>query len=189
MASVLGRDIVTASLRATPSGKREKVLVSLARVVLSQSLELHEMDLEFLRVSQLNLEKVEEFVLRRRFPHSVEDLLPFVEKSFNIIILELELVQVSNVQEVKVLLALLKPLEKEDKYLSSFKLRSMLVHPFLFKNCHSTRQNFRAYLFESDRKFDVQTVEAFGIVEHLIVGISLYLSNPCEGTVRVTRRC
>ena len=58
------------------------------------------MDLEFLRFSQLDPEKVEEFVLRRRFSHSMEDLLPFVEKSFNIIILELELVQVSNVQEV-----------------------------------------------------------------------------------------
>ncbi len=147
------------------------------------------MDLEFLRFSQLDPEKVEEFVLRRRFPHSVEDLLPFVEKSFDIIILELELVQVRNVQEVEVFLALLEPLEKEDKYLSSFKLRSMLVHQFFFKNCHSARQDFRAYLFQSDCKFDVQAVETFGIVEHLIVRISFDLSNPREGAVRVTGGC
>ncbi len=158
-------------------------------MVLSQSLELHEVNLEFLRFSNLDPEKVEELVLRRRFPHSMEDLFPFVKKSFNIIILELEPVQVSNIQEVKILLALLKPLEEEDKYLSSFELRTVLVHSFLFQDCYSTRQDFRAYLFESDCKFDVQTVETFGVVERLIVRISLNISNPCEGAVRVTRRC
>ena len=116
----------------------------------------------------------------------MKDFFPFVKKSINIIVFELELVQVSNIQEVKILLALLKPLEEEDKYLSSFELRTVPVHPFLFHDCDSTRQNFWAYLFESDCKFDVQTVEAFGIVERLIAGISLDLPNPCEGAVRVT---
>ncbi len=96
---------------------------------------------------------MEELILRGCFSHSKEDLLPFGEKSLDVIILKLELVQVSNVQEVEVFLALLKPLEKEDKYLSSFKLCPMLVHPFFFENNHSARQDFRANLLQSNCKF------------------------------------
>ncbi len=72
----------------------------------------------------------------------MKDLFPFVQESFNIVILELKLVQVGNVQEVKILLTLLKPLEEKDKYLSSLELRTVPVHPFLFQNSYSTRQNF-----------------------------------------------
>ncbi len=126
-------------MQATSFGKNKKVFVSFARVVFPQSLELHEMNVEFLRVPDLDPEKVQELVLWGCFSHSMEDFLSLVEKRLDIIILELELVQVSNVQEIVIFLTLLKPLEEQDKYPSSFKLGSMLVHPFLLKNSHPAR--------------------------------------------------
>ena len=111
----MGRNVVAASLRATSPGKREKVFVSFARVVLSQSLELHEMDLEFLRLSQLDPKKVKELVLRRRLPHSMEDLFPFVKKSFNIIISEFHSIEMGEREEIRIFLIFLEPFEENDQ--------------------------------------------------------------------------
>ena len=64
MASILRRNIVTASLQTASFGKNKKVLVSLARVSLSEALELHKMDLEFLGFPDLNPGKVEKLIFR-----------------------------------------------------------------------------------------------------------------------------
>ena len=58
MASVLRRNIVTASLQTASFGKNKKVFIGLARVSLSEALELHKMNLEFLGFPDLDSEKV-----------------------------------------------------------------------------------------------------------------------------------
>ena len=112
MASVLGGDVVASSLRAASPGKLKKVFIGLSWVVPSQSFELHEMNLQLLRFLHLNPKKVEKFISWGDFPHSMKNFFPFVQKSFNVIILEFELVQVSDVQEIKILFTFLKPLEE-----------------------------------------------------------------------------
>ena len=64
----------------------------------------------------------------------MKDLFPFVQKSLDVIVLELELVQVGDVQEVEVFFTLLEPLKEEDKYLPSFELSAVPVNPFFFHN-------------------------------------------------------
>ena len=58
MASILRRNITTASLQTASFGKNKKVFIGLARVSLSEALELHKMNLEFLGFPDLDSEKV-----------------------------------------------------------------------------------------------------------------------------------
>ncbi len=130
---------------------------------------------------------MEEIVYWRGLPHSMKDLFPLIQKSFDIVILKLDLVEVSDVQEICIFLAFLKPPKEQYKYLSSLELRTMVVCPFFFHKRYFSLEVVRRYFLESNRKFDVQTIESFGVVEQLIVGVSLNFSCPSEGSVRVTR--
>ena len=69
----------------------------------------------------------------------MDDFLPPIAKGFKVVIFEFELIQMSDVQKVKVFFTFLKSLKEQDKYLSSFKLGSMLVHPFLLESSHPAR--------------------------------------------------
>ena len=129
---------------------------------------------------------MEEVVFRRGLPHSMKDLFPLIQKSFDIIILKLDLVEVSDVQEICIFLAFPEPSKEQYKYLSSLELRTMVVCPLLFDKRYFSLEVVWQYFLESNRKFDVQTIESFGVVEQLIVGISLNFSCPSEGSVRVT---
>ena len=62
-------------------------------MVLFEALEFHKVNLEFLRLSHLDSEKVQEFILLGCFSHSMDDFLPPIEKGFKVIILEFELIQ------------------------------------------------------------------------------------------------
>ena len=130
---------------------------------------------------------MEKVVFRRGLPHSMKDLFPFIKESFDIIILKLDLVEVSDVQKICIFLAFLKPSKEQYKYLSSLELHTMVVCPFVFRKRHFSLEVVWQYFLESNRKFDVQTVESFGVVEQLIFGVSLNCSYPSEGSVRVTR--
>ena len=112
---------------------------------------------------------------------------PLAEKRLDIIILELELVQASNVQEIVIFLTLLKPLEEQDKYMSFFKLGSMLVHPFLLKSSHPACQYSRANFLQGNCKFNIQTAEAFRIIKAPVVRISFDFADPFEGAIGITR--
>jgi hypothetical protein len=116
----------------------------------------------------------------------MKDLFPLIQKSFDIVILKLDLVEVSDVQEICIFLAFLKPSKEQYKYLSSLELRTMVACQFFFDERYFSLEVVWQYFLESNRKFDVQTIESFGVVEQLIVGVSLNLSYPSEGSVRVT---
>ena len=116
----------------------------------------------------------------------MKDPFPLIQKSFDVIVLKLDLVEVSDVQEICIFLAFLKPSKEQYKYLSSLELRTMGVCPFLFHKRYFSPEGVRQYFLESNRKFDVQTIESSGVVEQLIVGVSLNFSYPSEGSVRVT---
>ena len=130
---------------------------------------------------------MEEIVFRRGLPHSMKDLFPLIQKGFDIVVLKLDLVEMNDVQEICIFLTFLKPSKEQDKYLSSLELRSMVICQCFFHKRNFSLEVVRRYLLESDRKLDVQTVKPFGVVEQLVVGVSLHFPYPSEGSVRVTR--
>ncbi len=129
---------------------------------------------------------MEEVVFRRGLPHLMKDLFPLIQKSFDIVVLKLDLVEISDVQEICIFLTFLKPSKEQYKYLSSLELRTMVVCPFVFDERYFSLEVVWQYLIESNRKFDVQTIESFGVVEQLVIGVSSNFSYPSEGSVRVT---
>ena len=58
MASILRRNIVTASLQTASFGKNKKIFIGLARVSLCEALGLHKMNFEFIGFPGLDSEKV-----------------------------------------------------------------------------------------------------------------------------------
>jgi len=62
---------------------------------------------------------VQEVVHRRGLPHAVENFFPLVQKSFDIIVFELDLIEMGDIQEVRIFFTFLKPSKENDKYLSS----------------------------------------------------------------------
>ena len=129
---------------------------------------------------------MEELILRGRFSHSIDDFFPLIKKRFDVIVLKLELVEMSDVQEINIFFAFLKPSEEQDKYLSSLELRTMVVNPLFFHERYFSFQGVRQYFLESNRKLDVQAIKSFRVVEQLVIGVSSNFSYPSEGSVRVT---
>ena len=97
MASVLGGDIIASFLSAISPGKYAKVLVGLSAVVLMQSLKLHEVYLHLFRPSDLNSKQVQEVIHRRGLPHTVGEFIPLIQKSFDVVVFEFNLVEMGDI--------------------------------------------------------------------------------------------
>ncbi len=80
-------------------------------MTMGDSLELHEMYLHLFRPSNLCSEQVQELILSWSLPHSVEDFLPFIEESFDIIVSEFNSMEVRKCKVIGILLILLEPLK------------------------------------------------------------------------------
>ena len=120
MASVLGGDIIASFLSAISPGKYVKVLVGLSAVVSMQSLKLHEVYLHLFRLFDLNSKQMQKVVHQRGLPHAVEDFIPLIQKSFDVVVFELNLVEMGDIQKIRIFFIFLKPSKENDKYLSSF---------------------------------------------------------------------
>ena len=128
---------------------------------------------------------MQEVVHRGYLPHSVENFIPLVEKSFDVIVFGFNSIKMAERKEIRVFLIFLEPLEKNDKYLPSLYLCLVTVYQFFFHQCHSSLESVRQYLLEGHRKFDVKTIKTSGIVEQLEVGVLLNLSDPRKRFLRV----
>ena len=80
-------------------------------MAMMHSFELHEMYLHLFRLLNLCSEQVQELIHSWSPPHSVEDFLPFIEESFDIIVSEFNSMEVRKCKVVGILLILLEPLE------------------------------------------------------------------------------
>ncbi len=184
MASVLGRDVITSFWGQISSGEYVKVFVGLSGMAMMHSLEFHEVYLQLFRLINLRSKQVHEVIHRGYFPHSVEDFIPLVQKSFDVVVFEFDSMEMANIEEVRIFLIFLKPPEENDKYLPSLHLRIVIVHPFFFHQCDSSLESVRQYLLESHRKFDVKALKTFRIVEQVEVGILVDLSDPRKRFLR-----
>jgi len=111
LASVLGRYGVTSLLLQIPFAERVKVPVGLSGMTVMHSLELHEMYPHLFRFLYLCSKQVQELIHSWRLPHSVEDFLPLIEESLDIIISEFNSMEVRKRKIIGILLVLLEPLE------------------------------------------------------------------------------
>ncbi len=94
-----------------PFAERVKVPVGFSMMTVRDSLKLHEMYLHLFRLLYLCSEQVQELIHSWSPPHSVEDFLPLIEESFDIIVSEFNSMEVRKCKVVGILLILLKPLE------------------------------------------------------------------------------
>ena len=111
MASVLGRYGVASLLLQIPSAERVKVPVGLSGMAVMHSFELHEMYPHLFRFFYLCSKQVQELIHSWCLPHPVEDFLPLVKESFDIIISEFNSMEVRKRKIIGILLVLLEPLE------------------------------------------------------------------------------
>ena len=94
-----------------PFAERVKVPVGLSGMTVMHSLELHEMYPHLFRFLYLCSEQVQELIHSWSPPHSVEDFLPRMEESFDIIVSEFTSMEVRKRKIIDILLVLLEPLE------------------------------------------------------------------------------
>ncbi len=80
-------------------------------MTMGDSLELHEVYLHLFRPSNLCSEQMQEFIRSWCLPHPVDDFIPLVKESFDIIISEFNSVEVRKRKIIGILLVLLEPLE------------------------------------------------------------------------------
>jgi hypothetical protein len=116
----------------------------------------------------------------------VENLVPLVEKSFNIIVSEFDSIEMSEREEIRILLVLLEPFEENDQQLSSLYLCFMTVYPFFFYQCYPFPEGSWEYFLESHCKFDIKALKTFRIVELVKIRVFLYLPYPRKCSFRVT---
>ena len=78
-------------------------------MTMRESLELCEVYVHLLRLYNLHTEQMQEFVLTRYLPHSVDYFFPFNKESFNVIISEFNSMKVGCRKVIGILLVLFEP--------------------------------------------------------------------------------